>query len=300
VHDESDEIRVLAIGKRPLPDLSHGILMCTEPSTSAERFDAVLVHLDSPDCLADVSTAELIKTWLGKAPVLVTVPCWPLVDSLRLIDWGVQDVLHSPNPEDLSRAVRFALARHRFQQAARLAYATDLSTGLPHQEQLLEYISQLIALRAREPAALVVIALRTEGWGHWSAQLGDEGARVLRRKLAVRLRAALRASDVVASIGSDMFGVLLGHVDSADDGFRVVAKLVAALQQPIVVSAQSLRVSVAAGLATWPEHGHDPLDLLRRATAQASSAAVLPSPPSEWKPSDRAAALAANDEPARR
>jgi diguanylate cyclase (GGDEF)-like protein len=296
VHDESDQIRVLAISNMPLPELSRGIVVCLESPTAVERFDAVVFHLDSPQCLAEAATVSLIKTWLGKSSVLVIVSGLPLLESVRLIEWGVQDVLDAPDAESLSRSLRFAVARHRIQQAARQAYATDLSTGLPHQDQLLEYISQLIALRAREPAALVVIALRTEGWAHWSAQLGDEGAQVLRRKLAVRLRAALRASDVVASIGSDMFGVLLGHVDSVDDGFRVVAKLVAALQQPIVVSAQSLQVSMAAGLATWPEHGHDPLDLLMRATAQASSAAVLPAPLGEWKLSGRPAAFAANDE----
>ena len=36
---------------------------------------------------------------------------------------------------------------------ARKAYATDLETGLPHQQQLIEHMSHLLALREREPAA---------------------------------------------------------------------------------------------------------------------------------------------------
>ena len=86
---------------------------------------------------------------------------------------------------------------------------------------------------------------------------------------------ALRAADVVAAIGPETFGVLLGHVEAQGDGERVAAKLVRALQQPIVVAGQPCTVAVSIGMAILPDQGKDPATLLRRALAQAGSVATL-------------------------
>jgi diguanylate cyclase (GGDEF)-like protein len=175
----------------------------------------------------------------------------------------------------LPRAVRHAVVRKQVERSARTAYATDLATGLPHQAQLLEHMTQLIALREREPAPMVLLVLRVEGFATAAARLGGEAGNVLRRKVAVRLRAGLRASDVVAAIGPDTFGVLLGRLEHKADGDRVAAKLVRALQSPLVVAGQPCAVAVAAGLAQYPEHGKDAQTLLQRAIAQAGSMANL-------------------------
>ena len=56
----------------------------------------------------------------------------------------------------------------------------------------------------------------------FAGRLGREAANVLRRKLGVRLRAGVRASDVVASLGDDGFAVLLGSILSPADAHRVL------------------------------------------------------------------------------
>jgi GGDEF domain-containing protein len=97
----------------------------------------------------------------------------------------------------------------------------------------------------------------------------------LRRKVAVRLRAALRASDVVAAMGPKAFGVLLGRLEAPADGERVAAKLVRSLQQPFMVAGQPCNVTAAVGLALYPEHGTDAETLLQHAGTQAGSVATL-------------------------
>jgi PleD family two-component response regulator len=129
-------------------------------------------------------------------------------DALRLLRQGVQDVLPSREAGTvgtLARVVRLAVERKRAEIAARRAYATDLGTGLPNHAQLMEHMTHLLALREREPAVMAVLALGIDGFGATEARLGTEAANVLRRKVAVRLRSGLRASDVVASIGGDSF-----------------------------------------------------------------------------------------------
>jgi diguanylate cyclase (GGDEF)-like protein len=117
--------------------------------------------------------------------------------------------------------------------------------------------------------------LRVEGLSAVRDELGLESSNVLRRKVAVRLRASLRASDVVASIGNDAFVVLLAWIDAAGDGERVARKLIEALHQPFSVAGNDLAVRIHAGLALYPEHGKTADALLRRAVGQAASLAAM-------------------------
>jgi diguanylate cyclase (GGDEF)-like protein len=194
-----------------------------------------------------------------------------------LLERGVQDVVvQTDGPaEVLQRRMDIAVRRKVLDRAARRAYATDLATGLPNHSQLLEHMTHLLALREREPAPMAVISLRIEGLASVQASLGAESANVLRRKVAVRLRASLRASDVVASIGNDAFLVLLAWIDAASDGERVATKLAQSLRQPFNVAGSDVAITVSAGLALYPEHGKTADTLLRRSIGQAASLATV-------------------------
>ncbi|MDP9046457.1 MAG: GGDEF domain-containing protein, partial [Pseudomonadota bacterium] len=145
-------------------------------------------------------------------------------------------------------------------------------TGLPHQQQLIEHMSQLLALREREPAPMAVLALRIEGLATAEARHGREASNVLRRKIAVRLRAGVRASDVVAALADDSFAVLLGSVLSPADAARVGAKLTRALMAPLRIAGEDMVVASAIGIGLYPEDGNQPELLLRRAVGLAAGA----------------------------
>ena len=195
----------------------------------------------------------------------------------------------------VARALRLAIERKRIEMTARKAYATDLATGLPNHMQLLEHMTHLVALRAREPAPMALIVLRIEGLVATEATLGVEAANVLKRKVAVRLRSALRASDVVASIGGDAFAVLLAWIDAPDDGERVASKLAQSLTQPFSVTGRERHIGVRVGLASFPEHGDRAENLLRRALGQAASVATVGRSDYAYA-ADRGPSAAANDE----
>jgi len=197
--------------------------------------------------------------------------------ALKLLQRGAQDVLNAQGlaTEALARALRLAVERKRLELAARKAYATDLATGLPNHTQLLEHMTHLLALREREPAPMALIVLRIEGLASTEAALGAESANVLRRKVAVRIRSGLRASDVVASLGADAFAVLLAWIDAAGDAPQVAAKLAQLVQQPFKVAGTDRAVAVSLGLAAYPEHGRDADALMRRAIGQAASVVAM-------------------------
>ncbi len=237
--------------------------------------DAVLVQADSAAALqALVRRQGLSASALDSAWVVVT-PVQDAALEIELLHAGVETIVPPLDAAALARQLHHAVLRKRMERAARTAYATDLATGLPHQAQLVEHMTQLLALREREPAPMLLLVLRVEGLAATAQRLGAESANVLRRKVAVRLRSGLRASDVVAAIGDDGFGVLLGRLERKTDADGVASKLVRSLQQPFSVAGQPCSVNVTLGMALYPEHGKQADALLKRATAQAASVVSL-------------------------
>lgn len=241
----------------------------------ARAHDAVLIDAPSPAELAALAAWPALSHAVLDAAVVVCSPEPDCAAAVQLLQLGAQDVLPAADGAVLGRVLRLAIERKRLERAARKAHATDLATGLPNHAQLLEHMTHLVALRAREPAPMALIVLRIEGLAATEAALGAEAANVLRRKVAVRLRSGLRASDVVASIGADAFAVLLAWIDDAADADRVAHKLAVSLTRPFVVTGRERSVAVSAGLAKFPEHGDAAEALLRRALGQAASVVVM-------------------------
>ena len=263
---------------------------------AASRFDGVVVATRPGELPALLVWSALSQAVADAAVIVVAEDGIDGAAAMALVQRGVQDVLPaSADPATIGRALRFALERKALERSTRKAYGTDLTTGLPNQAQLVEHINQLLALREREPAPMALLVLRVEGLATTEARLGRESANVLRRKIAVRLRAGVRASDVVASLGGDSFAVLLSKFVRPGDADRVADKLVASLHRPFLLSGEDIAVAVARGVAQSPGDGRDADSLLRRAqglaaTAQATGRAGFANR------AEGGAALAANDE----
>ena len=141
----------------------------------AGDFDAVLMPQSTglTDLPAHAAATALVVVAEGEDAA-------PLVGWLRQ---GAADVIgaHDLRSPGFGARLRVAVERRRIEREARQAYATDLATGLPHRQQLVEHMSHLIALRERQPAPMAVLVLRIEGFESVSARFGREAANVLRR-----------------------------------------------------------------------------------------------------------------------
>lgn len=230
------------------------------------KFDAVLLDLSSEGASKLASWGALSHSVTVSA-VVVRAPECPPATVLALMQRAVQDVVSSDSsgPGGLARSLRLAIERQRLERMARGHYAMDLDTGLPHRGQLIEHVNHLLALREREPAPMSLLVLRLVGLESLTERLGHEGLNVLRRRLAVRLRAGLRASDVVASLGSEGYGVLLASTDKSGDAQGVANKLLQVLRKPLSVGGQSCPVQVHVGVCRYPEQAQDAQTMLRLA-----------------------------------
>jgi len=277
-----DPIQLLFVGRgHALPDLSTSafgpfvVQPCADLAETAEvlragRCDALLFR--AADDLQALLQWPALPAVARDTAVVVLTPEPVAADVARLLQLGVQEVvpLRDAQAERIALALRQAVERQRIDAASRLSHATDLSTGLPNHGQLMEHMTHLLALREREPAPMALLVLRVEGLAAAQASLGAEGANVLRRKIAVRLRSGLRASDVVASLGADRFAVLLAWIEEAADAHRVARKLTESLQRPFGVGGQDITVAVGAGVARYPGDGRE-ADLLLRVAGSAAS-----------------------------
>jgi diguanylate cyclase (GGDEF)-like protein len=298
-------LHVLWVGTAP-PDLSASdygpflVEACASLDAAAQHlrdaaFDALVLDFEQPGMGPGVAEWPSLSHAVMDTALLVLLPDLSASLLLQLAQRGVQDLLPAAERDGAARALRLAVERKRLERLARKAYATDLSTGLPNHAQLLEHMTHLLALREREPAPMALLVLRIEGLAATERALGREAAHVLRRKLAVRVRAGLRASDVVASLGNDAFAVLLAWIDAPRDAMRVAAKLALSLQQPFNVAGHEQAVAVAFGVSQYPEHGRVADELLRRAIGQAT-ATVSIGRGAYGRRVERSEALAANDE----
>ena len=259
-----------------------------ERCTSLAEASRVLGESSFDGALISVGAAEFARLpgWTGLAQavpdtavvVLVAGPVDAPV-ATRLVQSGVQDVLGgAPGPQsdsglvDVARSLRLSIERKRLEREARRVSATDLRTGLPDRQQLIDHMSQLLALRGREPASMALLALRVEGFETVEASLGSESANVLRRKVAVRLRGAVRASDVVAALTAETFALLLASTEEPVDAELVAHKLLHALHQPFAIAGHPVALAASIGISRYPSDGSDAGVLLRQAVAAAAAA----------------------------
>lgn len=278
----STPLQILALSGRPLDLVTSAFgPFVVQPVRSLQELDDQLNHHSFDATVIELGkspSSEALLAWTGLAraalesALVVAAPEPTLASCQRWLQAGVREVIGSRelHAESLGRQLRLAVERKRLDDVARRALSIDLATGLPNHQQLLEHMTHLLALREREPAPMAVVVLQLDGFAAVETQLGVEAANVLRRKAAVRLRGALRASDVVASLGRDMFGVLLARMDADADAEPVARKLLAATRHPLQVAGQSVPLAARYGLAQFPAHGREAPALLKRAMAQAS------------------------------
>ncbi|HET9644735.1 MAG TPA: GGDEF domain-containing protein [Burkholderiaceae bacterium] len=264
-------LRVLCVAPLAWPlaqDPSFVVETCPDHAAA----DQCLAQMPFDAVLAPVPATQwsgLSHAALSAAVVLVG----DLAQAVRFLGVGVQDLLpheEAVRPEVVARVLRLAVERKRIEHEARRAYATDLATGLPNHSQLIEHMSHLLALRERVPAPMALLVIRLEGLHTTESQLGRESTNVLRRKIAVRLRAGVRASDVVASLGNDAFAVLLSQIEEPEHAASVGRKLSKVLSEPFNVAGLQVAVAVALGVSIYPHDGKEADLLLRHAAGEAT------------------------------
>ena len=165
-------------------------------------------------------------------------------------------------------------------QMHRVSYF-DTITGLANRRLMLEHLSLLIQIAARERKHLGIALLDISDIRKIQETKGRETADRVLRQLADRLVQAVRASDVIsheplaqdiARLEGDEFCVVMHGIYETDGAVSATKRLLEVLTEPVRVGREKLSVNSCAGVAIAPLHARNPEELVRAADVALSCA----------------------------
>ncbi len=157
----------------------------------------------------------------------------------------------------------------------RLAYFDSL-TGLPNREQAHNRLRTALEATQKNGKLLAVMYIDLDNFKRVNDTLGHSTGDEVLKVAAGRLRSSLRdgnrrgTDDLmidrpgdVGRLGGDEFLVILPDISSSDDARTVADRLIAAIQQPMHLSANTVVITPSVGIAIAPTDGTDATSLLR-------------------------------------
>ena len=183
-----------------------------------------------------------------------------LLRGLRRAGTGWWDELTLTPVTDQSGRVAHVVGHHRDvtdrveaeRRAAHLA-THDPATGLPGRARLLDAAALELAQAERAGAAVAVLVIEVGGLRQVDAEHGYTLGDLLLASLALRLRAVVRADDLLGRLSDTEFVAVLPGVapgDRAGVTLRVAEAVRATFDEPLHVPGLRLRLDVAVGSAS--------------------------------------------------
>ena len=178
---------------------------------------------------------------------------------------------HEVRQMAIALASKWRAERH----LARLAYFDSL-TGLPNREQAHSRLRTALEVTQQRGKMLAVMYIDLDNFKRINDTLGHSVGDEVLKVAAERLRKSLRRVDDFGStaprserpgdlgrLGGDEFMVILPDISSSDDARAVADRLIAAIQQPMQLSNNTVIITPSIGIAIAPTDGTDVASLLR-------------------------------------
>lgn len=154
--------------------------------------------------------------------------------------------------------------KHHQSQLERQANYDPL-TGLLNRTLLQQLLEHGIARAGRMGYFLAVVFVDLDNFKFINDSLGHDAGDKLLVEVAVRLRACLRASDVVVRYGGDEFVLVLNDYYRISSIMSLLNRVLAEVSKPATLSGREFQVGGSLGVAMFPQDGNDAQTLLRYA-----------------------------------
>ncbi len=148
----------------------------------------------------------------------------------------------------------------------------DLLTDLPNRTLFHDRVGQALTSAAHTGRHTTVLSVGLDGFKRVNQSLGHDAGDQVLQEVACRLRASVHAADTCARLGGDDFGVLLDDHSTSEDALSAADRILAALREPIGLSANRLDLTASIGVATAAPAEADAGSLLHSAEVARSVA----------------------------
>lgn len=165
----------------------------------------------------------------------------------------------------LRRAVRCLWYRQQLSESAHGQLGREVASGFINRDLFFDRLQQALLRAERAGQRLALLHINLDDFRSFNESFGYQKSDQIMLKLAERLRLNLRRMDSLMRIGGDEFAIIVEKVEDSLDITQIIRKIVNALGEPISIDGQNVVVSASLGVATYPEAGDSPENLLRRA-----------------------------------
>lgn len=141
----------------------------------------------------------------------------------------------------------------------------DTLTGLPNRKLLLEKLPPLLARAQSEAATAALLYLDLDGFKLVNDSLGHAIGDALLIEVGARLRAIVRAGDILARLGGDEFMVVMDRLSAKEDAVMLAEHLLEAIAEPFHVKDHILAIGVSIGISYFPDDATDAEQLMQQA-----------------------------------
>ncbi len=143
----------------------------------------------------------------------------------------------------------------------------DRLTALPNRALLLQATARALGGSPNGDQETALLIVDIDRFRDVNDTLGRAQGDAVLIEVAARLKRSVRATDLVARVESDRFGVLLPGLARSGAASLAAEKILAALSRQLDVSGAALSVDATVGIACAPTHARDAELLLQRAEA---------------------------------
>ncbi len=140
----------------------------------------------------------------------------------------------------------------------------DQLTDLPNRALFYDVLRAALASPRGTGSRLALLYIDLDRFKQVNDCHGHDMGDQLLCRVAERLRACVRSSDLVARLGGDELVVVLDHVTAARIE-QAAEKIRAELERPVDIGGLTLSASASIGIALYPDHGRVAEHLVRHA-----------------------------------
>lgn len=235
--------------------------------------DVVLLDLLLPDSRGMQTLNQMLQE-ASHLPIIVLTGSDDDELALQALNSGAQDYLVKGrgDGELLSRAVRYAIERKRFDERLAFMAKYDALTGLANRAMHRERLSQALMRAGRDKGTVAVMNIDVDRFKSINDTMGHEVGDEFLQAVSERLRRCVRSTDTIARLAADEFSVVLDGVGGVEQVANVARKIFEVMERPFSLGERSVYVTMSVGIAMFPDCGIDETSLMTAADAAVTRA----------------------------